>query len=165
VATPADSPALTAMSVWLILDASLLLLCASMYLGTGWSLVLFSFPSAPSLTVDNYYEQFVPPVERATRFFTWMTAVMVAAAVVLIVAERESAYVAAPAALLVGVVAATALTIKFIFPYNKQMEGGITDNEELHSVLGRWVLLNWIRVALWTVEWLAIAAYFALHLR
>jgi len=71
------------MNAWLILDASVLLLCASMYLGTGWSLVLFSFPGpARALNVDNYYEQFVPPVERATRFFTWMTVVMIATAVV-----------------------------------------------------------------------------------
>ena len=61
------------MSFWLILDATLLLLCTSMYLGTGWSLVLFSFPSRSTLRVDNYYDQFVPPVQRATRFFTWMT--------------------------------------------------------------------------------------------
>jgi hypothetical protein len=71
---------------WKILDASVLLLCASMYLGTGWSLVLFSFPGRDKLTIDNYYDQFVPPVERATRFFTWWTVLMMAAAVVLIIA-------------------------------------------------------------------------------
>jgi Mn2+/Fe2+ NRAMP family transporter len=153
------------MSIWLILDATLLLLCGSIYLGTGWSLVLFSFPSRSSLHVDNYYDQFVPPVERATRFFTWMTGVMIAAAVVLIVADWSSAYVIAPAVVLAGVIAATALTIKFIFPYNKRMEARITDEQELQSVLGKWMRLNWIRVSLWSVQWLAIAAYFALRLR
>jgi hypothetical protein len=153
------------MNAWLILDASLLLACASMYLGTGWSLVLFSFPSAASFSVDNYYDQFVPPVKRATRFFTWMTVVMLVTAIVLIVAERESAYVAAPAVLLAGVVAATALTIEFIFPYNRQMAAGIHDEAMLRTVLRKWMLLNWIRVSLWTVQWVAIAAYFALHLR
>ena len=153
------------MSFWLILDAILLLLCTSMYLGTGWSLVLFSFPSRSTLRVDNYYDQFVPPVERATRFFTWMTTVMIAAAIVLIVADRSSAYVIAPAIVLAGVVAATALTIKFIFPYNKQMAARITDERELQSVLGKWMLLNWIRVSLWTVQWFAIAAWFAFRLR
>jgi Mn2+/Fe2+ NRAMP family transporter len=153
------------MSDWLILDATLLLLCASMYLGTGWSLVLFSFPSRATLRVDNYYDQFVPPVERATRFFTWMTTVMIAAAIVLIVADRSSAYVIAPAIVLASVIAATALTIKFIFPYNKQMEARITDEHELQSVLGKWMRLNWIRVSLWTVQWFAIAGYFAFRLR
>jgi Mn2+/Fe2+ NRAMP family transporter len=153
------------MNAWLILDASVLLLCASMYLGTGWSLVLFSFPGRRELTVDNYYEQFVPPVERATRFFTWMTVVMIGTAIVLIVAERASAYVIAPAIVLAGVLAATGLTLKFILPYNKRMKAHITDNAELQSVLGKWMLLNWIRTSLWTVQWIAITTYFALHLR
>jgi len=153
------------MSIWLILDATLLLLCVSMYLGTGWSLVLFSFPGRSALRVDNYYDQFVPPVQRATRFFTWMTTVMIAAAIVLVVADRASAYVVAPAIVLAGVIAATALTIKFIFPYNKRMAARITDERELQSVIGKWMLLNWIRVSLWTVQWFAIAAWFALRLR
>jgi Mn2+/Fe2+ NRAMP family transporter len=153
------------VNAWLILDASVLLLCASMYLGTGWSLVLFSFPGRRHLTVDNYYEQFVPPVHRATRFFTWMTVVMIAAAIVLIVAERASWYVIAPAVVLAGVVAATVLTLKFILPYNKRMDSHITDNAELQTLLGKWMFLNWIRTSLWTVQWIAIATYFALHLR
>jgi hypothetical protein len=153
------------MSAWLILDASLLLLFASMYLGTGWSLVLFSFPSKAGMTVDNYYDQFVPPVERATRFFTWMTAAMMAVAAVLIWAERGSAYVIAPAVCLGAVLVATGLTIKFIFPYNRRLAEHVTDQAELQTLLGKWLRLNWIRVSLWTVEWVAITTYFALHLR
>ena len=153
------------MNTWLILDATLLLLCASVYLGTGWSLVLFSFPGRRNLTVDNYYDQFVPPVHRATQFFTWWTVVMIAAAIVLVVAERSSWYVIAPIVVLAGVVAATALTVKFIFPYNKKMESHLTDNAEMQSVLGKWMFLNVIRTSLWTVQWIAIATYFALHLR
>lgn len=153
------------MNAWLILDAVVLLLCTSMYLGTGWSLVLFSFPIRPKLSVDNYYNQFVPQVTLATRFFTWMTIVMIATAVVLLFAERASAYLIAPAIVLAGVLAATGLTIKFILPYNKRMAAGITDNTELQLILRKWMFLNWIRVSLWTVQWITIATYFALHLR
>ncbi len=153
------------MQWWLILDASVLLMCTSMYFGTGWSLVLFSFPGRSKLTVDNYYNQFVPQVTRATRFFTWMTTLMIAAAIVLVVEERDSAYVIAPAIVLAGVLAATGLTIKFILPYNKQMAAGIHDNAELQRILGKWMFLNWIRVSLWTVQWVAITTWFALHLR
>jgi Domain of unknown function (DUF1772) len=152
------------MSWWKILDASVLLLCASMYLGTGWSLVLFSFPGRDKLTVDNYYDQFVPPVERATKFFTWWTVLMMAAAVVLIIVEWHSAHVIAPAVLLAAVIAATGLTMKFIFPYNKRMEEHIRDPAELQVVLGKWIRLNWIRTLLWTVEWAAIATWFAVRL-
>ena len=43
---------------WLVaLNAAFLLGCASIYLGTGISLVLFQFPGAGSLTPDNYYDQ------------------------------------------------------------------------------------------------------------
>jgi hypothetical protein len=45
------------------------------------------------------------------------------------------------------------------------MKAHITDNAELQSVLGKWMLLNWIRTSLWTVQWIAITTYFALHLR
>jgi Mn2+/Fe2+ NRAMP family transporter len=162
VAASADG---TALSAWIILDAAVLLLCASMYLGTGGSLVLFQFPGRASLTVDNYYDQFVPQVQRATRFFTYMTTVMIAAAVVLIVRERSSLYVIAPSVALASVLVATGLTIKFIFPYNKEMAAGIKDPAELQRVLGKWILLNWIRVSLWIVTWVAVAAYFAWHLR
>lgn len=152
------------MAWWKILDASVLLLCASMYLGTGWSLVLFSFPGRDKLNVDNYYDQFVPPVQRATKFFTCMTTVMMAAAVVLIVADWHSWYVVAPAVLLAAVLAATGLTVKFIFPYNHRMAEHIRDQAELQVVLGKWIRLNWIRTLLWTAEWLAITVWFAVRL-
>jgi hypothetical protein len=149
---------------WLILDALVLFACVSMYLGTGWSLVLFSFPGAKKLTPANYYDQFVPQVTRATQFFTWMTSVMSVAAVVAIVWERSSWYVAAPAVVLASILAATGLTIKFIFPYNKRMAEHITDAAELQRVLGKWMSLNVIRVLLWTVQWIAMAVWLGVEL-
>ena len=107
----------------------------------------------------------MPQVTRATRFFTWMTNVMIAAAIVLIVAERNNTYVVEPAIVLAGVIAATALTIKFIFPYNRQMAAGIKDEATLHSVLGKWIFLNWVRISIWTVQWIALVVFFALRLR
>ena len=145
----------------LALNDSILLLCVSMYLGTGWSLVLFSFPARPRLTIDNYYDQFVPQVTAATRFFTWMTMVMIAAATIMVIAESRSWYVVAPAVVLAGVLAATGLTVKFILPYNRRMAAHIRDPAELAHVLDRWMALNRVRVSLWTVQWVAMAAFFA----
>jgi hypothetical protein len=145
-----------------IIDASLMLLFASMYFGTGWSLVLFSFPLAPGLTPENYQLPFMQPVQNATRFFTWMTSAMLVAAVPLIVAEWDSGYVWVPIVYLAATVAATALTLIFIFPYNRELTRGVTDPARLRLTLGRWMRLNTIRVLLWTVEWVAIALYFAL---
>jgi hypothetical protein len=145
----------------LVLNHSLLFLCTSMYLGTGWSLVLFSFPIAPDLTPDTYYNQFVPQVTEATQFFTYMTGLMLLLAAVMLVAEWRTPFRWIPIVVLLGVVAATGLTMAFILPYNAEMAAGITSQERLDEVLSRWMALNRIRVGLWTVQWLAMMAYFA----
>lgn len=139
-----------------------LLLCTSMYLGTGGSLVLFSFPVAPQLTPDNYYLQFVPQVQAATEFFTTMTKLMLAAAAVMMWSEWRQPTRWVPIVVLLGVLASTGLTIKLIFPLNAAMAGHINDAAELHRVLDEWMQLNRIRFGLWCVQWGAMAWYFAL---
>ncbi len=146
----------------LILNHAILFACVSMYFGTGWSLVLFSFPVAPELTVDNYYMQFVPQVTAATEFFTYMTTVMMIAAVVMIVAEWKTHYRWVPVIVLLAVFAATGLTLAYILPYNELMRAGITDPAVLADTLDNWMALNRIRVGIWTVEWIAVMTYFAL---
>ena len=146
----------------LILNHSLLFLCTSMYLGTGWSLVLFSFPIAPQLTIDNYYLQFVPQVTAATEFFTQMTLLMIALCLVMLVVEWQTNFRWIPIIVLLGVVAATGLTIAYILPLNELMREGISDPEELTNLLSQWIFLNKIRVAFWTVQWIAMMIYFAL---
>ena len=146
----------------LVLDAALLFLCVSIYLGTGWSLVLFQFPSASSLTVDTYYQYFVPPVQAATRFFTYMTGLMIALAIVMMIAEWRTGFRWVPIVVLLAVGAATLLTTWLIFPINAAMAKGITDPALLHPTLNRWMSLNRVRVSLWTVQWLAMMAYFAI---
>ncbi|MFA9443759.1 hypothetical protein [Egicoccus sp. AB-alg6-2] len=140
--------------------ALFLLLCTSMYLGTGWSLVLFSFPTADALRTDNYYSHFVPQVEAATRFFTVMTGLMLVAGGVLLVTEWDSPRRWVPVVVLAGVVAATLLTTRYILPFNREMKAGITDEARLRHTLSRWMRLNRVRVALWTVQWVAMAAWF-----
>jgi hypothetical protein len=149
----------------LILNHAVLFLCTSMYLGTGWSLVLFSFPVASQLTPATYYMQFVPQVEAATRFFTWMTLLMIVLGLVMVRAEWHRPYRWIPVIVLAGIVAATLLTTQFILPLNDQMEAGITDQGTLDGVLDRWMSLNRVRVALWTVQWVAMMTYFGLEAR
>src|SRR6266581_399318 len=145
----------------LILNNALLFLCASIYLGTGWSLLLFSFPIAPQLTVNNYYMQFVPQVTLATQFFTYMTTLMIILAVVMLIAEWKSALRWVPIIVLAGILLATGLTIVFILPLNDMMSKGITDPVQLKSILNEWIFLNQIRVALWTIQWLSMMIFFA----
>jgi hypothetical protein len=144
-----------------VVNAAFLFACVSMYFGTGWSLVLFSFPIAPQLTPANYYMQFVPQVEAATRFFTYMTGAMLVSALLMVWGEWRTGYRWVPVVVLLGAVAATGLTMRLIFPLNQEMSAGIATQARLDAVLDRWMLLNRVRVGLWTVQWLAMTAYFA----
>lgn len=148
-----------------VLNALVLLACVSIYLGTGVSLVFFQFPGADKLTPDNYYDQFVPQVQAATRFFTVMTNVMFVSAGLMIWSEWGEWDIVWPILVILLVVAATVLTIRFIFSYNKRMAEGITDQAELTTVLAKWMNLNRIRVSIWVVEWLAVAAWFGVNAR
>lgn len=148
------------MKIIFTFNKLLLFLCASMYLGTGWSLLLFSAPIVPELTIDNYYLQFVPQVQAATDFFTPMTMVMIVCCVVFIVEEWKSAKKWYPIVILVLVVLATLLTMYVIFPYNDQMAAGIKDQELLQKVLHKWINLCSVRLSLWTLQWLTMAVYF-----
>jgi hypothetical protein len=40
------------------------------------------------------------------------------------------------------------------------MAAGITDPVELGQVLDKWMMLNWVRIALWTVAWAAMIVWF-----
>jgi hypothetical protein len=133
-----------------------------MYFGTGWSLVLFSFPVAHRLTPATYYMQFVPQVAAATRFFTYMTIAMLASVSLMIYGEWRTGYRWVPIIVLMAVVAATWMTMRAIFPLNGEMSAGITNQARLDTVLRRWMSLNTVRVLLWTLQWLAMACYFGL---
>ncbi|MBI3368597.1 MAG: hypothetical protein HY021_09205 [Burkholderiales bacterium] len=145
----------------LMLNHVVLFLCASMYLGTGGSLVLFSFPIAPQLTPDNYWLPFMPPVHAATEFFTPMTKLMIACNIVMLFSEWRNGVRWVPIVVLASVIAATLLTTQQIFPVNAEMDNHIQDPARLKIVLEHWMQLNRMRVALWCVQWAALAWWFA----
>jgi hypothetical protein len=148
-----------------LLNAALLFLCCSMYFGTGWSMGLFSFPIRPQVTVNNYYLLFVPEVTAATRFFTWMTMVMMASGAGMIWTEWHTPLLWPPIVVLIALSASTLLTIIVILPINAQMAAGITRPMELNSVLDQWERLNWVRITLWSVMWAAMIVWFVAKAR
>lgn len=142
-------------------DATALLLFASIYLGTGVTLVFFMFPIQPKLTPETYRAPFVDPVQAATRFFTWMTILMLVGSLALVIIELgEGAYWIAPAAYLALTLASTALTMLAIFKLNAKMAAGITDPADLQVTLTAWRRANTYRASMWALEWIAIAAWF-----
>ena len=55
------------ISMQLTTNHIFLFLGTLMYVGTGWPLILFSFPLASKLCPDNYYKQFAPQVSGRRR--------------------------------------------------------------------------------------------------
>jgi hypothetical protein len=144
----------------LLLNHVILLLCASIYLGTGISLWFFQLPLEPKLTVDNYYLLFVEPVTAATHFFTYMTILMLICGVIMLATEWLSGLRWPPAVLLLGVIVATVLTETILFPLNAKLEAHITDPAALKTLFHQWANLNRVRISLWVVQWVAMAYWF-----
>lgn len=144
----------------LLINNAVLMLCCSIYLGTGISLVFFQFPIEPQLTPDNYRLVFVDAVQRATDFFTWMTIVMLVTGLVMLVTEWFSGLRWVPIVVLAALVASTWLTTQFIFVHNAALAAGITDADVLAETFAKWANLNRLRVSLWCVEWGAMMYYF-----
>ena len=144
----------------LLLNHVILLLCASIYLGAGIFLWFFLLPLEPKLTVDNYFLLFVEPVTAATRFFTYMTILMLICGVIMLATEWLSGLRWVPVVVLLGVIAATVLTETILFPLNKRLAAHITDPVELKNVFHQWANLNRVRISLWVIQWLAMAYWF-----
>lgn len=144
----------------LLLNHVVLLLCCSIYLGTGVSLVFFQLPLEPQLTVSNYYLIFVAPVTAATHFFTWMTILMLICGLIMLATEWLSGLRWVPVVVLLGIIAATGLTLAVIMPLNGRLAAGVSDPADLKMLLHEWAQLNRIRVLLWIIEWIAMAYWF-----
>ena len=144
----------------LLLNNAILMLCCSIYLGTGVTLVFFQLPLEPMLTPDSYYLVFVKPVQLATQFFTWMTVVMLVTGFIMLLSEWFNGIRWVPLVVLAAVIASTALTILLIFDLNARLAERVTDPDELKALLRTWSGYNRIRASLWAVQWLAMMVWF-----
>lgn len=145
----------------LIVCYAILFAGVSIYFGTGWSTVIFQFPTLPELNVTNYYLHFVPQVAAATTFFTILVPLMCVICLVMLKAERHSRFRWVPIVVLVAIIAASGVTYFLIFPINREMAARITDAQQLSTAISKWVQYTWYRVGLWTIEWGTMMYYFA----
>jgi hypothetical protein len=148
----------------LLLNHSILFLGVSIYFGTGWSTFLFDFPVVPKLNVDNYYLHFVPQVAAATSFFTVLVPVMIAAGIVMAVAEWHTCFRWVPIVVVLAIASASFVTMHFVFPLNKLMAAPIRDPQQLLEVMGKWLFYTRIRIGFWSLEWLSLMYYFAANI-
>ena len=143
-----------------VLNAAFLFWATAIYMGTGWSMWLFSFPIVPQLTPDNYYYVFVPQVAYATKFFTPLTWVMMACSLLMLILEWKGGIRWVPIMVLLLAGIAGWVTVHYIFPYNRQMTSGIHDPAQLQDILKHWTRLSTMRMWMWTAEWAAMMYYF-----
>jgi Domain of unknown function (DUF1772) len=146
-------------SVWI---AGVCLLCASIYLGMGFSLVALQFPGALVTTrAEDFPERFGNPVRRAVAFFSVVSLIMIVAGAWLTAREWDHGdRRALPLAFATLVIIATAFTVAAILPVNRALYEPISDQARFTALLGRWIRLNVVRYGFWVLEWLAIAGWF-----
>jgi len=144
-----------------VLSNALLFMAVSIYFGTGWSTAIFQFPVMPLMTVENYSLHFIPQIDAATSFFTFLVTLMAITCVVMIVGEWRTRFRWIPILLLLAVIGATSLTQFLVFPVNDVLRNGITSQAQLMEVIVRWKTLTWVRVAIWSFEWALMMFYFA----
>ena len=144
-----------------ILNNSLLFMAVSIYFGTGWSTVIFQFPVMPMLTPGNYYLHFIPQIDAATNFFTFLVTLMGITGVIMVMGEWRTRFRRIPILVLLAVAGATSLTWFVVFPVNDVLRRGVTSQAHLMEVVTDWKQLTLIRVAIWSFEWALMMWYFA----
>lgn len=145
----------------LLISYAILFAGVSIYFGTGWSTVIFQFPTLPELNVSNYYLHFVPQVAAATTFFTILVPMMCIICLIMLKAEWRTRFRWVPIVVLIAIIAASSVTYFLIFPINKEMAARITDAQQLSTAISKWVQYTWYRVVLWSIEWIVMMYYFA----
>lgn len=143
-----------------IVNNALLFMAVSIYFGTGWSTAIFEFPVMKLLDVDNYYLHFIPQIDAATNFFTALVTLMIVTGLIMLKCEWRTRFRWVPLTVLLLVVGATCLTYFVVFPVNDLLRAGVEDQETLVELMARWKLLTQVRVAVWSLEWLAMIYYF-----
>jgi hypothetical protein len=149
-------------AILLAINHAFILFGATLYCGVLWSLRFFWFPTWRNLQVSNYYEQFIPQTDAATKFFTVVVPLMFLALIIMTISEWKTGMVWVPIAGLVLLGAATYVGQAHIIPINKILATHVTDQAALTAHLEKWISLNEIRWVLTTLLWLLMMLYFIL---
>jgi len=133
---------------------------ATLYCGVLWSLRFFWFPSWRNLQIGNYYGQFIPQTTAATQFFTIVVPIMFFCCLVMIVTEWRTKFRWAGIAAFLCLGGGTWVGQLYIIPINKILAQHITDQNQLTTLLEKWMSLNDIRWVLLTIMWVVLMYYF-----
>jgi len=148
-------------SIWMALTNSYLFFGTTMYVGVLWSLHFFWFPTWTGLTVENYYDQFIPKTSAATRFFTVVVPIMFACHLLMCWKEWRTRMRWVAVGSLAMLAVATYVGTMHIIPVNKILAGRLTDQAQVTELLKKWMFLNDIRWVCMTISWALLMYYFA----
>lgn len=148
------------MDVAALIAAVYLMFGASFYLGMMLTLKFFLFPMWSTVRLETLETQLGFPVRRATITFTYLLPLMLAAPVVLVIADWGTATVWLAWACLAGVLALSVLSQLLQRPLNlKLYSGTIRSDEELQAVVRRWMSVNGVRFIAAAATWVLTLWY------
>ena len=108
--------------------------------------MFFQLPLEPKLTVANYYLKFVEPTERATKFFTCMTILMLISGTIMLVTEWFTGTPLGAGGRAAGRDRGDAVGRVLHLPAEQKSCGAhFTDAARLKVVFAEWARLNRIR--------------------
>jgi len=148
------------MDVAALIAAVYLMFGASFYLGMMLTMKFFLFPMWSTVRLETLETQLGFPVRRATITFTYLLPLMLAAPVVLVIADWGTATVWLAWACLAGVLALSVLSQLLQRPLNlKLYSGTIRSDEELQAVVRRWMSVNGVRFIAAAATWVLTLWY------
>ena len=134
---------------------------SSMHMGLMVSLVLFWYDSWAGLTLDTIQNNFGIPAQLATDLFVILIPIMMITATIMIITEWKTPVLRwAAVVVLIGIMGSTAMAKYFIFPVNDIIYAGVKTDEELKSLLLKWMELNNWRVFFSVLTWLAVFTFY-----
>jgi hypothetical protein len=134
---------------------------SSMHMGLMVSIVLFWYASWTGLTLDTIQNNFGIPALLATKLFVILIPIMMLTASIMIITEwKTPALRWTSIVVLIGIMGSTAMAKYFIFPINDIIYAGVKTNEELKTLLLKWMELNNWRVFFSVLTWLAMFTFY-----
>lgn len=144
----------------LALNHAYIFFISSIYVGLFWSLHFFWFPSFARVTLENYYDQMIPQTETATRFFFVVIPPMMLAIIVMLITEWKTRLRWVPIAWVIGLGVPIWVQQGPIENVNRVLKAGVTDPQHLSDLVGRWMMLNDVRMVILTAMWCITLYYF-----
>lgn len=152
----------TLAKVLLNINSAYTLFISSWHMGLMVSIVIFWYPSWKGLTIDTIQNNFGVPAIIATKLFVILIPIAMLTATIMIITEWKTPLCWPSIIVLCGIIGSTLTAKYFIFPINDIIYAGVKSQEELTSLLLKWMRLNNWRVFFSVLTWLGMLTFYTL---